>query len=429
MKDIQIGMMGLGTVGSGVLKMIQDNEGKIVNITGCRLHVKTIVVHNTHKRRSVPLWDTYLTDNFDELLHDPDIPIVVEVMGGIHPAKERIAALLKAKKHVVTANKNLIATDGPELTKLAADNGVDLVYEASVAGGIPILRTITNSFPADKILEVRGIVNGTTNYILTKMNDNHLSYQQALKQAQDLGFAEADPTNDVAGFDAAYKMIILSQFSFGTRLTIDDLHVEGIENITSDDIKQADSFGYVIKLIGIARRVKESVFAEVAPVLVPKGTPLATVSNERNAVMVTGQAVGDVLFYGPGAGGLPTANSVLSDIIAVTQNIATGTTGHQFNNYRQQYQPASPDDVRYRYYLSLTMKDVPGEMLHLTKIFADVSASFQTIVQTATADGFARLAIITHQLSQRQLRELQAAVQPSPNNSLKLNAAYKVLEK
>lgn len=429
MREIQIGMIGLGTVGSGVLKMIQDNEGKILNITGCRLHVKTIVVHNTSKRRQVPLWDTYLTNNFDELLNDPEIPIVVEVMGGIHPAKERIAALLKAKKHVVTANKNLIATDGPELTNLAADNGVDLVYEASVAGGIPILRTIANSFPADKILEVRGIVNGTTNYILTKMNADHLSYEKALKQAQDLGFAEADPTNDVAGFDAAYKMIILSQFSFGTRLTIDDLHVEGIENLNREDIKQADAFGYIIKLIGIARRVKESVFAEVAPVLVPKGTPLATVNNERNAVMVTGQAVGDVLFYGPGAGGLPTANSVLSDIIAVTQNIATGTTGHQFNNYRQHYQSTSLDDICYRYYLSLTMKDVPGEMLRLTKIFADINASFLTIVQSSSTAGLAKLAIVTHSMTRRQLLDLQAAIDKSPHHSLQLKAAYKVLDK
>lgn len=427
MKEIQIGMMGLGTVGSGVLKMIQDNEDKISNITGCRLHVKTIVVHNTSKHRNVSLNDTYLTSNFDELLNDPDIPIVVEVMGGIHPTNERISALLKKGKHVVTANKDLIATNGPALSQLASRHGCDLMYEASVAGGIPILRTIANSFPADKIVEVKGIVNGTTNYILTKMSQDGVSYAAALKKAQDLGFAETDPTNDVAGFDAAYKMIILSQFSFGTRLTIDDLHIEGIQNISREDIQQAAAFGYTIKLVGISRLVGDKVFADVAPVLVPNGTPLATVNNERNAVMVTGQAVGDVLFYGPGAGGLPTANSVLSDIISVTKNLVLHTTGHLFNNYQQEFKSAAPEDVAYRYYLSLTMRDVPGEMMRLAKVFADTGAGFLQIVQTSATAKQARLAVVTHKMNQRQLAQLKAALDQNSNNSISLLAAYKVL--
>lgn len=301
------------------------------------------------------------------------------------------------------------------------------MYEASVAGGIPILRTIANSFPADKIVEVKGIVNGTTNYILTKMNQDGMSYADALKKAQELGFAEADPTNDVAGFDAAYKMIILSQFSFGTRLTIDDLHIEGIQNISREDIKQAAAFGYTIKLVGISRLVGDKVFAEVAPVLVPQGTPLATINNERNAVMVTGQAVGDILFYGPGAGGLPTANSVLSDIISVTKNLILHTTGHGFNNYQQDFKSAKPEDIRYRYYLSLTMRDVPGEMMRLAKVFADIGAGFLQIVQTSTTANQARLAVVTHSMDQSQLAKLKAALDQNTNNSISLLAAYKVL--
>lgn len=221
------------------------------------------------------------------------------------------------------------------------------MYEASVAGGIPILRTIVNSFAADQILEVKGIVNGTTNYILTQMQRKNWSYDQALKKAQELGFAESDPTNDVAGIDAAYKMVILSQFSYGTHLKLDDMSVEGIQTISLKDVEQADAFGYTIKLLGISRRINGGVFAEVGPVLVPTDHPLATINNENNAVMVTGQAVGETLFYGPGAGGLPTANSVLSDIVSVTKNIVLETTGNAFNNYQSESGNVDANDVIY----------------------------------------------------------------------------------
>lgn len=425
METIKIGLVGLGTVGSGVLQMVTQNQAKISNITGRKLSVKTIVVHDVNKPRQVNTDNILLTDDLNQIINDPEIKIVVEVMGGIHPAKEVITALLNAKKHVVTANKDLIASAGDELTNIAHDNKCDLVYEASVAGGIPILRTIVNSFAADQILEVKGIVNGTTNYILTQMQQQNWSYEQALKKAQELGFAESDPTNDVAGIDAAYKMIILSQFSFGTHLTIDDMKVEGIQNIQLADVEQADAFGYTIKLLGISKRINDGIFAEVAPVLVAKDHPLATINNENNAVMVTGSAVGETLFYGPGAGGLPTANSVLSDIVSVTKNIVLGTTGNSFNNYQHETNLVVAKDVNYSYYLSLDMLDVPGQMLKLTQLMTKISASFSQIVQTKNDTNYARVVIITHEMSKVQLSQLTTEI--GNIESIKLVAAYKVL--
>ena len=413
METVKLGMLGLGTVGSGVLEMIENNESKIRNIIGRELSVKTVVVRHPEKHQNAAA-DIKLTTEFEEVLNDNEIQIVVELIGGIHPAKEYIERLLKAHKSVVTANKDLIASYGPELAALAYENHCDLMYEASVAGGIPILRTIVNSFAADNILEVKGIVNGTTNYILTQMNQKHWTYDEALKKAQELGFAEADPTNDVTGKDAAYKMIILSYFAFGTQLKIDDFKTEGIDTLNAFDVSQAESLGYVIKLVGSAKVINGGVFVDVAPTLF-------------NAVMVTGKAVGDTLFYGPGAGGLPTANSVLSDITSEVKNLIMGTSGHAFNTYQNEYVPADPDDVSYPYYLSLTMPDVSGQMLKFTKIMADVKASFSQIVQSPIKDeGIAHVAVITHELSQSQLTELKHQLHNA--DSIKLNAAYKVLE-
>ena len=424
METIQIGMLGLGTVGSGVLQMIQHNEDKVVNVTGRQLNVKRVRVNHPERHQDVAD-KIELTTLVEDVINDDEIQIVLELIGGIHPAKEYIEAALRNHKNVVTANKDLLATYGPELVKLAHDHHCDLMYEASVAGGIPILRTITNSFAADKITEVKGIVNGTTNYILTQMSQQGWSYDQALKAAQQLGFAEADPTNDVTGKDAAYKMVILSQFAFGTQLTVDDFAVTGIDHLNGFDVQQAGKFGYVIKLVGIAQVIDDGVFVEVAPTLVPADHPLATINNEYNAVMVTGEAVGDTLFYGPGAGCLPTANSVLSDIISVTKNLVLKTNGNFFNNYQRQYIPAAPRDVVCPYFLSIMMPDVPGQMLKLTQIMTEIDASFSQITQTE-ADGLAHVVIITHEMTAQQLADFKARV--AKDSSINLGAAYKVLK-
>ncbi|WP_295731456.1 homoserine dehydrogenase [uncultured Limosilactobacillus sp.] len=424
METIQIGMLGLGTVGSGVLQMIQHNEDKVVNVTGRQLNVKRVLVKHPAHHQDVAN-QVALSTSVDEVINDDEIQIVVELIGGIHPAKEYIEAALRNHKNVVTANKDLLATYGPELVKLAHAHHCDLMYEASVAGGIPILRTITNSFAADKITEVKGIVNGTTNYILTQMSQQGWPYDQALKAAQKLGFAEADPTNDVTGKDAAYKMVILSQFAFGTQLTINDFAVTGIDRLNGFDVQQAGKFGYVIKLVGIAQVIGDGVFVEVAPTLVPVDHPLATINNEYNAVMVTGEAVGDTLFYGRGAGGLPTANSVLSDIISVTKNLVLKTNGNFFNNYQRQYIPAAVSEVVYPYFLSITMPDVTGQMLKLTQIMTEIDASFSQITQTE-ADGLAHIVIITHKMTSQQLAAFKARV--ADDSTINLGAAYKVLK-
>lgn len=424
MKTIQIGMLGLGTVGSGVLQMIENNEDKVQNVTGRQLTVKRVLVKHPDHHQDVAS-EVQLTQDIADIVNDDDLQIVVELIGGIHPAKEYIEQALKHHKNVVTANKDLIATYGTELSKLAHDNHCDLMYEASVAGGIPILRTISNSFNADKITEVKGIVNGTTNYILTQMSQKHWSYDHALKEAQRLGFAEADPTNDVTGKDAAYKMVILSQFAFGTQLSTSDFEVSGIDHLNAFDVEQARAFGYVIKLVGVARLIHDHVFVEVAPTLVPLDNPLATINNEYNAVMVTGQAVGNTLFYGRGAGGLPTANSVLSDITSVTKNLILKTNGNFFNNYRRQYVPASADEVVYPYFLSLKMPDVTGQMLKLTKIMTEVDGGFRQITQIED-DGHARVVIITHDMTEKQLANFSQRV--AQDSTIELGAAYKVLK-
>lgn len=426
MKTIDIGILGLGTVGSGVVKILQDNAQKITDITGCKLNVKTVVVRDVTAKRNVDLTGIELTDDFTKLVTDDDIKIVVEVMGTVETARGCIKQLLNAKKHVVTANKDLIAQHGPELSELAKQNHCDLFYEASVAGGIPILRTIVNSFAADQVESVLGIVNGTTNFILTQMTQNGLSYAQALKLAQEKGFAEADPTNDVKGKDAAYKMIILTQFAFGKDITVNDVKLEGIDGVQLADINEAAQLGYTIKLLGIAKLIDDKLDVSVGPVLVPSSQPLAAIQNENNAVLVTGKAVGETMFYGPGAGELPTANSVLSDIIAVTKDIVLETTGSRFNGYVKNVALAPASDVIYPYYLSLLLPDKPGQMLKLTEIMAKQKASFNVIKQTGESKGTARISLVTHAMSEAQLNAIKAKLKEMPE--MQLLAAYKVLE-
>lgn len=288
------------------------------------------------------------------------------------------------------------------------------------------MRTIVNSFAADQVESVLGIVNGTTNFILTQMTQNGLSYAQALKLAQEKGFAEADPTNDVKGKDAAYKMIILTQFAFGKDITVNDVKLEGIDGVQLADINEAAQLGYTIKLLGIAKLIDDKLDVSVGPVLVPSSRPLAAIQNENNAVLVTGKAVGETMFYGPGAGELPTANSVLSDIIAVTKDIVLETTGSRFNGYVKNVALAPASDVIYPYYLSLVLPDKPGQMLKLTEIMAKQKASFNVIKQTGESQGTARISLVTHAMTEAQLNAIKAELKEMPE--MQLLAAYKVLE-
>lgn len=357
MKTIKLGIIGLGTVGTGVVRIIQNNQQKILATSSCQLQIKTIVVANLAKQRHIDLEGIKLTNQIADIVADDEIQIVIEVMGTIDPAKSYIEALLDSGKNVVTANKDLLATYGNELITHAQENHVNLLYEASVAGGIPILRTIATSFAADQITSVAGIINGTSNYILTQMSENELTYNEALQQAQELGLAETDPTNDVSGKDAGYKMAILTQFAFGVTVPLENIFVAGITQITKADILRAQKWGYVIKLIGQARSVDDKLSVSVEPMFVRKDHPLATIKNENNAVLVTGSSVGEVMFYGAGAGELPTANSVLNDVLATVKDLQLQQTGTKFNNFSRTNDLLVAQQQKNHYFLTLVPKD------------------------------------------------------------------------
>ena len=409
---IKIALLGLGTVGSGVLKIIKNNQKKIKQTSGEEIVIKKALVRNPNKHKNVAK-ELDLTTDFMEILQDPEIKIVVELMGGLHPAKEYISDALNAGKNVVTANKDLMATYGSELIALAAKDRCDLMYDASVAGGIPILRTLSTSYASDMISEIQGIINGTTNYILSQMGEKGLSYDAALKQAQELGFAEADPTNDVTGKDAAYKIVILSKFAFGTKIGINDFTIEGINNLQDFDIKQAQKMGYVIKLIGIAKNIAGKLFVEVAPCLLTENAIMAHIKNEINALQIKSQSLGTAVFTGPGAGSSATASSVMSDVIAETSNYVKQINGKPFSNFSRIMKLTSSEDVKYPYYLSF---DAEETLFTLSKLLSKLEIPVREIKRINQ-----KTVVMTEEISRQQLQDL--AIQDQY-----LRASYKVLK-
>jgi len=329
---ITVGMLGLGTVGSGVVMRLTQAAAKIEQTQGLRLHLAAVAVNHLNAPRSVTLpIGTRLTDSIDAVVTDPRIQLVIEVMGTVATAEAAIVTALKHGKSVITANKDLMATAGDRLIALAQRQHCDLFYEASVAGGIPILRTLTDSYATDQITSVAGIINGTANYILSKMAITGQPYPQALKAAQAAGYAEADPTNDVGGLDTAYKLMILSRFAFGQGIPKQRLVPEGITAITAAQCQQAAQAGWQIKLLAQAQRVDDRLYCRVAPVAVPQTAALSQVNGVQNGVAITSQAIGDSLYTGPGAGSTATANSVLNDVLAAARNLVQRTQGQAFN--------------------------------------------------------------------------------------------------
>ncbi|WP_239255136.1 homoserine dehydrogenase [Listeria ilorinensis] len=423
---LQVGVLGFGTVGSGVIHILEEHQEKINQVTGYDIAVKSVLVRDLEKNRRYAAKEFNLTTDADDILNDPDIAVVIEVMGSITTAREHILRALKAGKHVVTANKDLIALHGDELVAVAQENHCDLFYEASVAGGIPILRTLVNALAADKIKKIMGIVNGTTNFMLTKMTTEKKSYDEVLKEAQELGFAEADPTSDVDGIDAARKMVILTRLAFGMNVKLEDVETVGIRGISPQDIAIAYQLGYKIKLVGRAEENNGTVNVNVGPVLLPRAHPLSGVNYENNAVFVTGAAVGETMFYGPGAGELPTATSVVSDVITVAKNIRLGTNGNAFSNFKYETKHTPKDQVFSKYYLRLEMDDKTGTFLKLTQIFAEAGVGFDKILQEPQDDYTATVVIITHLTSKAQLEAAVKRAQAEPE--LKLITNYSVVE-
>lgn len=399
-ENVSIGLLGLGTVGSGVIKLIEDRQIELVHQLGCNVSVESVLVRDLEKARDVIINEELLTTNPEDVINNPDIDVIVEVMGGIEETREYILAAFKAKKNVVTANKDLIALHGPELQEAANESGCDLFFEASVGGGIPLLRSLSDGLVSDRIKKVMGIINGTTNYILTKMDEDGTSYEDALKDAQALGFAEADPAADVEGLDAARKMVILARLAFLSTINLDNVEVDGISNISVDDLEYGKKLGYTMKLIGFAQSGDDDVEVSVQPTLLSNKHPLASVKNEFNAVYVNGEAVGETMFYGPGAGSLPTAAAVMSDVVTAIQNMRLGVSGKQIIAPRFE-KDVTPSTKRFsQFYLRLLVKDEVGAFATISNLFNETEISFERILQNPiNNDNVAEVIVITHKTS------------------------------
>ena len=400
METISIGLLGLGTVGSGVVKIIENHQDKIMHQVGCPVKVRKILVKNINKERDVELTDILLTGDANDILDDPEIDVVIEVMGGIEETKNILLKALNNKKQVVTANKDLMAVHGAELLQAASHNNCDLFYEASVAGGIPILRGLVDGLASDRIVKLMGIVNGTTNFILTKMSQQQRAYEDVLAEAQELGFAESDPTSDVEGLDAARKMTILATLGFSMNIGLEDVKVQGISNVTDEDILYGKQLGYTMKLIGIAQRNEEKVEVSVQPTFIVDSHPLASVHNEYNAVYVYGEAVGQTMFYGPGAGSLPTATAVVSDLMNVLKNMRLGVNGKGVIAPQFKKKLKEPDEMFSKYFLRLQVKDEVGVFAEITSSFSQHGVSFEKILQLPVKEkGLAEIVLVTHHAS------------------------------
>lgn len=402
-KGIHIGLLGFGVVGSGVAQILHNHQEDLQYKLGVPVHIKKVLVRDLEKERKTHLDKELFTDNLDEVLSDDSIDLIVEVMGGTGFAKEAMEKALLAGKGVVTANKDVMAESGPELLKIADEKGVDLFFEASVGGGIPLIRTLEDGLASDRIHALTGIVNGTTNFMLTKMKEENMSYDEALQLATDLGFAEADPTADVDGIDAARKMVILASLAFSTQVRLDDVSVRGIREIKDGDVELASRFGYTVKLAGSAKKDEDGIEVAVEPVFIPNEHPLATVNNEFNAVYVYGDAVGETMFYGPGAGSLPTATSVTGDIVAACRNLLLGVNGKRPHAPQYERKMKTDDQKFSRYFHRILVKDEVGVLTHLTSLYSENGASLATVIQHADEeqDG-TDLVLITHEISRQQ---------------------------
>ena len=391
-KIIKAGLLGLGTVGTGVYKLAKRQKEEIEKKTGVSLQIEGILVHNIEKKRE-GVDPSLLTDNYRDLTGNEEISVIIEVMGGIEPAKTIILEAMRAGKSVVTANKDLVAVHGAQLYETAAENGVDFLFEAAVAGGIPIIRPLKQCLAGNEISDAVGIVNGTTNYILTRMFEDNMEFQEALDQATELGYAEADPTADIQGLDAGRKIAILASTAFHSRVVFDDVYTEGITKITARDIRYAKEFDSVIKLLGIARQRDGQIEAAVYPMLISKDHPLATVRDSFNAVFVHGDAVDDVMFYGRGAGEFPTASAVMGDVIDVIRNMQYGCTGRIGCTCYRTTPVKNPGDIKNKFFIRMQVVNKPGVLAAIAGELATHKVSISKVVQKVIKSGMAELVI------------------------------------
>jgi homoserine dehydrogenase len=394
MKTLKVGMLGCGNVGSQIARLLVANKADLASRSGAQLELVKVAVKDIKAKRD-GIATSLLTDDPYSVVNDPEIDLIIEVIGGISPAKELILAAFKNGKSVVTANKALLAKEGAALYQAAGEANVDLYYEAAVAGAIPILRPLRESLVGDHVTRIMGIVNGTTNYILTKMDESGTAFADALKQAQELGFAEADPTADVEGIDASDKAAILAGLAFHSRVTDKDVYREGITKITATDVKVAKAMDMVIKLLAITELTASGeISVRVHPALISRTHPLASVRESFNAVFVEAQSAGQMMFYGKGAGGEPTASAVLGDLVAIARHKVLGGIGPKESDYAS-LKIAPMGETKTRYLIRLNVADKPGVLESVAHVFASHSVSIQTVRQTGAGDK-AELIIMTH---------------------------------
>lgn len=407
---IRIGLLGCGTVGTALIALLARQRDVIRARTGLTLEVTRVAVRDTTRSRDVDLSADVFTDDADSVVTDPDVDLVVEVMGGVEPARTLLLAAIAGHKPVVTANKELLATIGAEIFAVAEAEGVDVLFEAAIAGGIPLVRPMRESLLGEPVTRVLGILNGTTNYILTRMTESGADYADALAEAQQLGYAEADPTADVGGHDAGAKIAILASIAFGVRVVASDVHLEGITDVGVADIGYAASRGHIIKLLAIAERYASDpvdgderpvIALRVHPVMIPVTHPLASVRESFNAVFVQGEVVGDLMFYGRGAGGGPTASAVLGDVIDASVNIRKGS--HASVGQLGEAVIRSIDDLDSAFYISVDVVDRPGVLATIAGVFGDHGVSIASMEQDRLGSD-ARIVFITHHASEHDVR-------------------------
>lgn len=400
----KIALLGMGTVGSGVYEIIERQKKEMPAKTGCILEIDKILVRNKAKYADVVPADK-LTNRWEDIIDDDTIDIVVEVMGGIEPAHTYIKEALAKGKHVVTANKDLMATHGHELLEDARAHNCDLLFEAAVAGGIPIIRPMKQCLAGNNITEVMGIINGTTNFILTKMAEEGMEFKEALQIATDLGYAEADPTADIEGYDAGRKLAILSSIAFHTPVTFDDVYTEGISKITSKDIAYAHDLGCEIKLLGIAKLVEDGIEVKVHPTMIPRDHPLAMVKDSFNAVFVHGDAVDDAMFYGRGAGSLPTGSAIVGDLIDIARNTQFHCSGRIGCSCYKNIPVKAMKETHSSYYIRMKLEDRAGTLATLAGVFGDNDVSISKLLQTTKEGDTAEVVIVTYDVKEKQFSD------------------------
>jgi len=404
MKKIKIAILGCGNIGTGVWKILNENKKEIMKRSDYEIDVSKILVKNINKIRDSSISKEILTDNIDDIINDESIKIVVELIGGREQAREYMIRAMKAKKHIVTANKLVIANWSEELFKIAEEENVLFYYEASVAGGIPIIREINESLTANRIQEIIGIINGTTNYILSKMTMDGISFNEALKEAQEKGYAEADPTSDIDGYDAVYKLAIMASLSFGTKVNHDCIYREGIRNISKIDIEYAKKFGYTIKLLAIAKEENNKLELRVHPTLVPSSHPMANVNDVFNAILIKGNAVGELMLYGRGAGDLPTGSAVVGDIISILRNNVKPSDVKDLSSDVDFKEIKKSEENESEFYIRLNVKDKAGVLGDTAAIFGQNNVSIISVTQDIRHKAHVTLVFITHKSLEKNIR-------------------------